>query len=96
MKLNTWCVPSAIFCATAWMIKQRQQVRISITKIDENTDHSQAEALVDGTWTPLTEIWDGTSMAVIPYQRHFPDAPEPYRYPTLEEFFQEQYEMFRI
>uniref|UniRef100_A0A6M3K7W3 Uncharacterized protein n=1 Tax=viral metagenome TaxID=1070528 RepID=A0A6M3K7W3_9ZZZZ len=71
-------------------------MRISITKIEEGVDHAQAEALIDGEWTPLTEIWDGTSMAVIPYQRHLPDAPEPYGYPTLEEFFREQIEMFKV
>lgn len=94
MKYSTWCVPSSIFCATTFHIKGHK-VRMAIQKIDPNTDHVQAEALIDGEWTPLTEIWDGTSMAAITYQRHFPDAPEPYRYPGLEEFFMEQYKMFK-
>ena len=94
MKVSTWCVPSSIFCATAWMIKEQVPVRMAIQRIADGVDHVQAEALIDGEWIPLTEIWDGTSMAVITYQRHFPDAGEPYRYLTLREFFDEQYEMF--
>lgn len=91
-KIPTWCVPSAIFCGIAWRIKSGMPVRIAIYKIDANTDHAQAEALNpdNGEWTPLTEIWDGQSMAVIPYRRHFPEI-EPYRYLSMEDWIKEQW-----
>ncbi len=89
-KIRTWCVPSAVFCATAWGIKSGMPVRIAITKIDASTDHAQAETQTEsGEWIPLTEIDDGECMAVIPYRRHYPEI-EPYRYWTLGEFVEEQ------
>ena len=71
-------------------------VRMAVSKLDPQTDHVQAEGLIDGVWTPLTESWDDKSILVETWTRHFP--VEPYRYLTLKEFFDEQdeqYEMFR-
>jgi hypothetical protein len=91
-KLSGWCVPSAIFCAMAWMIKNGP-VRMAMQHLEPGVDHVQAQAKINEVWTPLTEIWDGTSMAVQTWTRHFP--VEPYRYLTLKEFFDEQYAMFK-
>jgi hypothetical protein len=86
-----WCVPASILCAWIWHVKRGWEVRIAVSKIDANTDHAQAEALNpdNDEWTPLTEIWDGESMAVIPYRRHFPEI-EPYRYLSMREWIEEQ------
>ena len=86
--ISTWCVPSSVFTATTWAMKTGNPVRIAVQNIDKGVDHSQAEALIDGQWTPLTEIWDGKSMAVKPYQRHYP--VEPYRYLNLNDWLKEQ------
>ena len=64
IKVKTWCVPSAIFCATAWLIKARQPVRIIAQHIEPGIDHVQAEALIYGTWTPLTEMPEPDGMVV--------------------------------
>lgn len=88
MEATGWCVPSSIFCAWVWHFKRHDEVRIAITNLSEGVDHSQAEALINDTWTPLTEIWDGTSMAVIPYHRHF--NIEPYKCLTLKDWIDEQ------
>jgi hypothetical protein len=98
MKVNGWCVPYSIFCATAWLIKQRQDVRIAVQKLDEenNEDHWQAEASILGSWVPLTEFFDGTSMCVQTWKRHYPDKPEPYKYLTLIEAEQEQWHLFKL
>jgi len=90
--ISTWCVPSSIFTATTWAMKTGNPVRIAIQKVDKDkdVDHSQAEALIDGKWTPLTEIWDGKSMTVKPWTRHFPNAGEPYRYVPLQDWMNEQ------
>ncbi len=93
-KISTWCVPSSIFCAIVWRIKERVPVRIAIQNIGPGTDHAQAEALHGDSWIQLTETWDGTSMAVIPYRRHYPDV-EPYRTPSLEKFIEEQLRIFK-
>lgn len=85
---RTWCVPSSIFCAWVWAGKFHDPVRIAVTKIAEGVDHSQAEALINEVWTPLTEIWNGECMAVIPYQRHY--NIEPYRFVTLQKWISEQ------
>ncbi len=94
-KVPTWCVPSAIFCALAWLIKERVPTRIAVQKLSSSEDHAQAEALINGEWTPLTEIWDGISMAVVPYRRHYPHIA-PYRTPTLREFIDEQMALFDL
>ena len=95
IKVKTWCVPSAIFCATAWLIKQRQPVRIIAQHIEPGIDHVQAEALIDGAWTPLTEMPEPDGMVVQTWTRHYPDI-EPYRIMTLGEFFNEQYQIFKL
>jgi hypothetical protein len=84
-----WCVPNAIWCAWTWRGKTKDQVRIAVTKVDANIDHSQAECYVDGTWVPLTEIWNGECFTVILYHRHYPDL-EPYRFLSLEDWIDEQ------
>ena len=85
--LSTWCVPAAIHNAVAWHIKSGP-VRMAVSHISKGVDHVQAEALIEGSWIPLTEIWDGKSMAVVTHKRHFDIMP--YRYLTLREFFDEQ------
>ena len=94
-KYPTWCVPSAIFCATAWLIKQRQPVRIIAQHIEPGIDHVQAEGLYYGTWTPLTEMPEPDGMVVQTWTRHYPDI-EPYRIMSLGEFFNEQYQIFKL
>ena len=86
--IPTWCVPSSMFTATTWAMKTGNPVRIAIQNLEKGKDHSQAEAMINGKWTPLTEYWNGESMAVQPYQRHYPI--EPYRYLGLSEWMAEQ------
>ena len=88
-----WCVPDSVFCALAWMIKRKVPVRIAAQHIEPGIDHVQAQAKIDGKWVPLTELWDNTSIYVRTWTQHFPG--EPYRYMTLKEFFNEQYEIFK-
>lgn len=89
-ELATYCVPNSILCAWTWGALKHDQVRIAVTRVSEGTDHSQAEALIDGTWTPLTELWNQEKgrMEIVPWTRHFP--VEPYRYLTLREWIDEQ------
>jgi hypothetical protein len=89
IKISTWCVPSSIFCATCFWIKQRVPVRIALQHIEPGIDHAQAEALIDGTWIPLSEFWNGTSMEASTYGRNYSQV-EPYRYVDLIDFIQEQ------
>ena len=64
----------------AWTALQHgHHVRIEICKckLDEHTDHSQAQALVNGEWVWLTETWDREEghLWVHDYKPHFPDKP---------------------
>ena len=87
LEAESFCVPAAIFCAWTWAVKMKMPVRIAVQKIDTSTDHVQAEALIYGQWTPLTEVYRDR-MTVIPYKRHF--DIEPYRYVSLDQFIIEQ------
>jgi hypothetical protein len=89
IKISTWCVPSSVFCAICFWIKQKVPVRIALQKIEPGVEHSQAEAFIDGQWTPLSEFWNGTSMEASTYGRNYSQV-EPYRYVGLIEFLQEQ------
>lgn len=82
------CVPTSI--GAAWTYAQKgYPVRIAISKIDEKTDHSQAEAMIDGQWVPLTPLWDKKEGLVIKtWERHF--GVEPHRYLTLPDWIREQ------
>ena len=82
------CVINAIYCAWTWGTFKQDKVRIAVTKIDPRTDHSQAQALIDGKWTPLTEQWTGDHMEIVPWTRHYPQ--EPYRYLYLKDWIAEQ------
>jgi hypothetical protein len=75
--------------AWTWGVKTGNPVRIAVTHIKPGVDHSQAEAFVDGEWTPLTEIWNGEAMVIKPYKRHF--DKEPYRYVALRTWIDEQF-----
>jgi hypothetical protein len=86
---QTYCVPNAILCAWTWGALRKDEVRIAVTSISAGLDHSQAEAKIDGKWTPLTEIWTGQFMEIQPFRRHYPDK-EPYRYLSLKEWIDEQ------
>lgn len=81
------CVPLSILNAWTWGVKTGCEVRIGISRIDERTDHAQAEARIDGAWVPLTEVWNGRGLEVRPHQYHY---REPYRYLTLREWINEQ------
>jgi len=96
IKLATWCVPSAIFCATVFAIKQKCEVRIAVFNLRPGVDHVQAQALIDGKWVYLTEYWNGQSMAVKTYGKNHPDAKEPYRYVGLLDFLEEQKEVLNL
>ena len=89
-KAQPHCVVNAMANAWTWGTFQKTPVRIAVQSIGEGVDHSQAEALIDGNWTPLTEIWNGKSMEVRPWTRHYPQ--EPYRYVGLEDWIAEQYQ----
>lgn len=94
---NIWCVPASIVCAWIYMVKERRPVRIAIFKLDESTDHAQAQVMdEDGTWQYLTEYWTGECMAAMIYGKNIPDAPDPYRYVGLMEFIQEQIEVLSL
>jgi hypothetical protein len=86
---QTYCVPNAILCAWTWGALRKDEVRIAVTSISTGLDHSQAEALIDSKWTPLTEVWTGQFMEIQPWTRHYPDK-EPYRYLSLKEWIDEQ------
>jgi hypothetical protein len=91
-RVLTYCVPNSILCAWTWGAVKKDQVRLVVQKIDavKDIDHVQAEALIEGKWTPLTELWNASAgkMEIVPWQRHFPE--EPYRYLTLREWIDEQ------
>ena len=92
-----WCCPAAIVCAWIYMVKEKRPVRIATFHIAEGTDHVQAQVQDrDGTWSYLTEIWTGESMAAVTYGKNIPDAPEPYRYLTLKEFIDEQVKVLEL
>ncbi len=81
------CVPHSLMCA--WVFGQNgYRTRIAVQNISKGVDHAQAEALVDGTWTPLTLLIVEGVPTVTVYRRHFPQ--EPYRYLTLREWVDEQ------
>jgi len=82
------CVINAIYCAWTWGTFKQDRVRIAVTKIDPRTDHSQAQALINNVWTPLTEQWTGSHMEIVPWTRHYPQ--EPYRYLYLKDWIAEQ------
>ena len=91
--IPTWCVPSSVLCALIYAIKEKRPVRIAISKIDEHTDHAQAQVQdEDGNWQYLTEFWNGECMAAMLYGKNHPETKgkEPYRYVGLIEFLQEQ------
>jgi len=93
----TWCVPSSMFNAFAWGSKRKVPTRIIVQRVDKekNIDHMQAEyQQEDGTWVPLSEFWNGKSMVVRPFKRHYPNI-EPYRVRALDEVFKEQYDMIK-
>lgn len=91
------CVIEAVFCAWVYGMRKEVPVRIIAQKIvktaKEDTDHSQAEALIRGKWVPLTPAWSKLSqrIKVKKYRRHFPDV-EPYRYVDLWTWISEQYQ----
>ena len=89
-RIYTHCVPNSILSAWTWGAMKKQPVRIAISKIGEGVDHSQAQALIDGKWTPLTEQWkpDVGRMEIVPWTPHF--AVEPYRYSSLDDWIAEQ------
>ena len=84
MEALCFCVPQSICAAWSWTIKYRQEVRIAVQSLTETTDHSQAQGLIDGTWTPLVMFWTAQGPVVRPGKRHF--NIEPYEYYTLEEW----------
>jgi hypothetical protein len=87
-----WCVPYAFFCARVWSVKRKAKVRIAVFKIDENTNHFQAQYFntTTDTWEYLTDVHEHGVSYVIPYGKNIPDAPEPFKYMTLTEAEAEQ------
>ena len=88
MEALCFCVPSAIAAAWSWTVKYRQEVRIAVQNIRKGTDHSQAQGLIDGTWTPLVMFWTAQGPVVRPGKQHF--NIEPYEYYTLAEWVDDQ------
>lgn len=66
---GSWCVPESIYCA--WVAGKDYPVRIAVQHIKPGVDHCQADAKIDGVWTPLTPKWGGTGIKVVKYRRHF-------------------------
>lgn len=90
IEAQTYCVPNSILCAWTWGAKTGDKVGISVTKISEGVDHSQAFAIIDGVQIPLTEVWDPKGfIKIIPYKLHY--DIKPYRYLTLREWIDEQF-----
>ncbi len=89
-KALSYCVPESIYCAWVWGAMKRDQVRLAVQHIEPGIDHVQAEALIDGKWTPLTPNWSAQDSLIIvtPYKRHF--DVEPYRYSSLKDWISEQ------
>ena len=86
---KTYCVPNSILSAWTWGAKNKTPVRIAVQKIEEGKDHSQAEALINDKWTPLTEVWNQKGyMEIMPHKRHY--DVEPYRYLDLKDWIDEQ------
>jgi hypothetical protein len=84
-----YCVPNSIYNAWTWGAEKKDPVRIAVQNIKPGIDHAQAEAQIQGKWTPLTELWDQQAgyMKIIPFARHFPQ--EPYRYVPLKQWIDE-------
>lgn len=95
LKAQTWCVPNSILCAWTFGGKHHVPVRIAISNIARGTDHAQAQALIDGKWEYLTELWSGEYMYVTPWTSHYPEI-EPYRTPSLRDFIAEQMALFEV
>ena len=94
----TWCVPSALMSAWIWQAKRGQETRIAVSHTDkEGVNHFQAQYKGDDNdWHFLTEIYNGKSMAVIPYGKNYPEAKEPHQYMTLEDAFKEQLPLIQV
>ncbi len=86
---QTNCVWNSVLCAATWGQMKGNEVRIAVTSISTGLDHAQAQALIKGVWTPLTERWTGQFIEIIPFKSHYPDK-EPYRYLTLRQWIDEQ------
>ena len=84
------CVISSVYSAWTWGMVYNVPVRIAVTNIKEGLDHSQAEALINGTWTPITERYNEFKgvMEIVVSERHIDKAP--YRYLTLKQWIDEQ------
>lgn len=82
------CVPISIL--SAWTAENKgHDTRIAISNLGPGLDHAQAEALIDGKWTPLTVSWDAKlGIMVTTWGKHF-DA-EPYKYWDLDSFVADQ------
>jgi hypothetical protein len=85
------CVVLSLMNAWSWEQLRGDKVRISVFNIGPGLDHAQAQALIKGKWTPLTEKWTGNHLDIIPFRSHYPDI-EPYRYLTLDDWIEEQKE----
>ena len=87
------CVPTSI--VSAWTMAQSgYKVRIAVRNVKPGVDHSQAEALIDGEWVPLTTGWDANRGLIIKtWVAHF--DVEPYRYVSLDKWVKEQGEFVR-
>lgn len=94
-KALSYCVPESIYCAWTWGARHHVPVRLAVQHVRPHVDHVQAEALIDGVWTPLTPQWDHEAgrIKVVPWQKHF--DVEPYRYLSLEDWIGEQIEYVR-
>ena len=86
-QMQPHCVPISIL--SAWTAEHHgYPARIAISNVRPGVDHAQAEALIDGRWTPLTVQWDTRKgVMVTTWTRHF---GEPYRTPGLDEFIEQQ------
>ena len=90
VKIQPNCVDLAFMRARTYGRVKNVPTRIAVNRIPgSKDDHAQAQAKIEGTWTPLTEVWKGDHLEIIPYKRHY--DVEPYRYVELWEWVVENF-----
>ena len=88
------CVPAAIAAAWAWQGKYRQECRMAVQKVKPGIDHVQAQACIDGVWSPLVIYSTDRGLVARPGKPHFDILP--YRYVSLEDWIDDQLQYVRL
>jgi hypothetical protein len=95
-QIDTRCVPSTMLCLFIYGIALRRAVRVAVFKINETTNHVQAQVQdEEGNWQYLTEVWTGRCIAALIYGKpNYPKVQIPFKYMSVREFFEEQIQLF--